>query len=200
MQGVPSTQSSTVNTTVDTDRQVQPPTALEACQTMRPVLLRDSTTLRGIKAEPVTLTDTDISDKQSFTDSDLLEWVKREFVGDTDILKGMNSDPYTDVVTSKNTHSKSLPDTGSFMCEPVTDLDTRTVIENEPITDTDTGTNSRGRPATDTSTATTIQPVDDPDVSKTDTAVSMEPLPPREGQERLPSDLQPADKEVSHNV
>ena len=200
MQGVPCTQSSTANTTVDTDRQVQPPTALEECQTMQPVLLRDSNTFRGIKAEPVTLTDNDTSDKQSFTDSDLLEWVKREFVGDTDILKGMNSDPYTDVVTSKNTHSKSLPDTGSFKCEPVTDLDTLTVIETEPITDTDTRTNNRAGPATDTSTATTIQPVDDPAVSKTDTAVSMEPLPPREGQERLPSEPQPADKEVSHNA
>ena len=199
MQGVPSTQS-TANTTVDTDRQVQPPTALEECQTMQPVLLRDSTTVRGIKAEPVTLTDTDTSDKQSCTDSDLLESVKRESMDDTDIFKSMNSKSDTDIDTSKNTHSKSLTDTGSFKCEPVTDLDTWLVIKTEPITDIDTRTNSRAGPATDTSTATTIQPVDDPAVSKTDTAVSMEPLPPREGQERLPSEPQPADKEVSHNA
>ena len=173
MQGVPSPQSSTANTTVDTN---------------------------DIKAEPVTFTDTDTSEKQSFTDSGLLDGVKREFVDDTDIFKSMNSDSGIDIDTSKNINFKSLTDTGSFKCEPVTNLDTWLVIKIEPITDTDTRTNNRAGPATDTSTATTIQPVDDPAVSKTDTAVSMEPLPPREGQERLPSEPQPADKEVSHNA
>ena len=173
MQGVPSSsaQLSTANTTVNTN---------------------------DIKAEPVTFTDTDTSEKQSFADSGLLDRVKNEFVDGTDILKSMNSD--TDIDTSESTHSKSLTDTGSFKCEPVTDLDTWLVIKIEPITYTDTRTNSRAGSATDTSTATTIQPVDDPAVSKTDPAVSMEPLSPREGQERLPSEPQPADKEVSHNA
>ena len=127
MQSVPSTQPTTANTTVKTN---------------------------NIKAEPVTFTDTDTSEKQSFTDSVLLDRVKREFVDDTDIFKSMNSDSDTDIDTSKNTHSKSLTDTGSFKCEPVTDLDTRAVIKAEPITDTDTRMNSRGGTDTDSSTAT----------------------------------------------
>ena len=286
---------------MDTDRQVQSPTAPEECQTMQPALLRDSTTLRAIKAEPVSPTDTGIAESRCAADTGPLNSIHAEIVNDTPnrtdseslmdasistlkcdtiedsdtsaVIKfktepitdcvtcsDIKNEPVTDCVTCSDIKSepvtdcvtcsdiKSEPVTDCVTCsdiksEPVTDCvtcsdiigdcDAGTNVKSEPDTDTKTvttiqpvddpavsktdvksectldaetqikseavtcsDTNTKSEPVTDTDTATTIQPVDDPAVSKTDTAVSMEPLPPREGQERLPSEPQPADKEV----
>ena len=257
MQGAYCTQPSTANTTVDTDRQVQPPTALEACQTMQPALLRDSTTLRGIKAEPVTFMNTDFAQSPSDADTDPAGTTNGEVGISTDSLKSVDNDSdlgmdipkTTQSVTgpslSKTVKSEPMADTDTGVVvkfepetdfdtwahiqrEPITDIYMWTKVKSEPITDPDTWRNIKSEPATDpdtwrniksepdtgtgllthiksepdsdTDTPTIIPPVGDPAVSKTDTAVSMEPLPPREGQERLPSEPQPADKEVSHKT
>ena len=72
------------------------------------------------------------------------------------------------------------------------------VVESEGVTETTTVI--KREPITDSNSAPTIQPVDDPAVSKTDTAVSLEPWSPREGQERLPSQPQPTDRQVGQKV
>ena len=243
MQGVPGTQSSTASTAMDTDRQVQPLTAPEACQTMQPVLLRDSTMPNGIKAEPVSFIDAGATKCWSVTDTGPSNSTAREPACGADVLLNRCNNLTADTGCPKNTASNSLTDTNvlqTVKCEPITSADTWTVIKfeplpdtdscaeneivtdkdtwatiksepftdadrwtnikSEPVSDSDTWSSSKTEADTDTNTATTIQPMDDPAVVKTDTAVSMESLPPREGQERLPSEPQPADKEVSHNA
>ena len=210
MQGAPGThvtQSSTASTTVDTDRQVRPLTAPDACQTMQPALLRDSTTLRGIKAEPVTHTET--AEKQSVTDTGSSDYINNGFV--------IKIEPVTDTDAATDSESEPTSDTdmwADIKNEPVTDSDTRTTIKREPDTVSYTWTNIKSEPATDADTCTTVKfepspdvntsrtfdPVDDAAVCKTGCAVSMEPLPLWDGQERLSSEPQPADREVSHKA
>ena len=187
----------TVNSTVDTDRQVQPSTAPEACWTMQPVLLRGSNTLKGIKTEPVT--DINFTKYQSVAVTDSIDDMKSGLGNGSDVWNCGNND--LEAGYAKKRESKSHTDSSDLKidkCEPTTDMGSLVVVKIEPVTDPDTKTNIKCGPVTDADTATTIQPVDDPAVIKTDTAdVSMEPLPPREGHERLPSEPQPADKEVS---
>ena len=287
------TQSPKVCTRMDADSLVQPLTAPEMCMTVQPVSVRDDSTHKGIKAEPVMLTDTDTLNNlqcEQVTDSYPSNGIKHEIVRDSDAWYPINSEPVTDVVTAQNKQCDQIGHScmwRSAKCGPITDtdtcavksdsnIDTCAVVKSETITDTDTSAVSTGETNTDTDMRvivkseantdtdahaivksekdidtdtwtnikseavtesstwtvtesntwtviksdtdtyrwtvvgsnaipdahgdTCIQPVDDPAVSKTDTAVSMEPLPPREGQERLPSEPQPADKEVGHNA
>ena len=143
--------------------------------------------------------DINFTKNQSVANTDPVGNIKSEFGNTTDVLNCTNK--HSDADSPKKTQAKSQIDSSALrtdnLCEPTTDMGTWVVVKIEPVTDTDIRTNVKCGPVTDADTDTTIQPVDDPAVSKTDTAVSMEPLPPREGQERLPSEPQPADKEVS---
>ena len=174
-----------------------------------------------VKSE--TDTDTAHAVVKSETDTDMHAIVKGET--DTDTAHAVVK---SETDTDMHAIVKGETDTGTDTCaivksETDSDTDTQGIVKSGTDTDTDTWTNIGSEAVTDSNTGTAIesdtdtytwtvverdtvrsdtciQPVDDPAVSKTDTAVSMEPLPPKEGQERLPSEPQPADKEVSHNA
>ena len=312
------TQSSKVDTTVNTDRQVQWLTAPAACQIVQPVLPGDSVTFRSIKAEPVILSDTDIMtilyskhgvynhssdniDCDIVRDSSSWNSVQIEPIRATDMPKEKTNEPTratdtpkektnepiratdapkektneptratdapkekiyepiratdtpkektnepvraTDAPKEKTNEPIRATDTPKEKTnepiratdapkekinEPIRATDTPKEKTNEPIRATDTpkektnepvgctciqGSSKYGpvvesegvtetttiikrEPITDSDSAPTIQPVDDPAVIKTDTAVSLDSWSPREGQERLPSPPQPAHRQV----
>ena len=186
------TQSSEVDTTADTDRQVQWLTAPAACEIMLPVLPGDNDTSISIKAEPVTLSDTDImtilyskhdiynhsSDNINFEIArDCSSWnsAQNEPIRATDAPKKTNNEPVR--CTCIQGSSKSGP-----VVESAGVTEAIEIIKREPVMDADS--------------ATTIQPVGGLAVSKTDTAVSMDSWSPRDDQERLPSQPQPEDRQV----
>ena len=186
------TQSSKVDTTADTDRQVQWLTAPAACEIVQPVLPGDRDTFRSIKAEPVILSDTDIMtilySKQDIHNhsSDNIDC---DIARDPSSWNSVQNEPIRARDPSNKKNNEPVGCTciqGSSKYGPVVEsegvTETVAIIKREPITDSDS--------------APTIQPVDDPAVIKTDTAVSLDSWSPREGQERLPSPPQPAHRQV----
>ena len=108
-----------------------------------------------------------------------------------------DSDSWNSAQTEQNEAKEAFKKT---KCEPLRCDDIQgnsqcgAVIESEGVTET--AIVIKREPITDSDSAPTIQPVDDPAVIKTDTAVSLDSWSPREGQERLPSPPQPAHRQV----
>ena len=252
-----------VNTAVDADKPVQTLTPPRAHETMQPVLLRHSKTLKDIKVEPATFTDADtLNNLQCEQVKDPSHNIQHEIVRDSYTLNGIKNKPVHGAESSKSkksepvrcgcvgrsgkygliryncscehVRSETVTDTDSsrdsscpeavantdtwrnIQSQATADTDTFTHIKKEADVDTDSQANIESEsasgtylwtdvtsesvrnyyiwksinrePVTESSTSTNIQPVDETAVSSDDTAVKVEPLPPGDCHERLPSD------------
>ena len=138
------TQSYEVDTTVNTDRQVQWLTAPAACEIVQPVLPGDSNTFRSIKAEPVTLSDTDIMtilySKQNIHNhsSDIINC---EIVRDSSSWNSVQNEPIRATDTPKEKTNEPIRATDApkeKINDPIRATDALKEKINEPFRATDT--------------------------------------------------------------
>ena len=101
-------------------------TAPGACETIRPVFLRANNSLKGIKIEPVSHTESDTENNQSYPDTDPSGSMDNDFV--------IKMEPVTDTDSSTDNESGLTSDPDSWLS-----------VKFEAVTSTVTPTNSQHR-------------------------------------------------------